>query len=303
MLALLVSLARSSFGAGTLYDASVGTLPGAQGWQFQADPNNGPVTQQVAGGLLSLTTSLDRADRAGYPSRLPSVPPFVFPNHPLIGTLDRQAGFTVRLDLRVVDEGHNARDDNGDGAFDRAGFSLLVVCHDLMAIELGFWGDRIWAQNDDASSASELFTQAEGVAIDTTVGVHVYELSVDGSGYRLFVDGSPILGGPLRDYGNAAGLAGYVYRTQDLIFFGDNTGSADSDVRVSIVTLGVGAKAGPACPGDVDWNGVTDIFDFSALAASFAQSVPMGTSGDLDLDSDVDVLDFAILAGGFGCVD
>jgi hypothetical protein len=300
---IIVIAAPGALGAGTLYDASLGTLPSAQGWQFQADPNNGPVSQQVGAGLLTLTTSLERADRAGYPSRLPTVPPFpAFPNHPLIGTLDRQAGFTVRIDARIITEGHNARDDNADGLYDRAGFSLLVVCHDLRAIEIGFWTDRVWAQDDDAVSAADLFTQAEGVALSTTAGVRTYELSVSGDSYRLFADGAPILGGPLRDYGNATGLAGYVYRTQDLIFFGDDTGSADASAQIALVTLGASPKSGPACPGDIDWSGVTDIYDFAELAASFSQAVPLGTRGDLDLDGDVDVFDFAIMGAGFGCV-
>lgn len=296
--------AASALGVGTLYDASLGTTPSAQGWQYQADPNNGPVSQQVSGGVLTLTTSSARGDRAGYPSRLPTVPPFpAFPNHPQIGTLDRQGGFTLRLDLRLADEGHNARDDNDDGLFDRAGFSVLIVCHDTMAIELGFWTDRVWAQDDDLEDASNLFTQSEGVAIDTTTSAATYELSVQGDIYRLFADGTPVLGGRLRDYTNATGLAGLVYATQDVVFFGDNTGSADASVEVSLVTLSAGAKAGPACQGDIDWSGSTDIFDFALLASWFGQDVPLGTLGDLDLSGTVDVLDFGILASGFGCVE
>ena len=69
-----------------------------------------------------------------------------------------------------------------------------------------------------------------------------------------------------------------------------------------MVTLTAAPIEGPVCAGDVDWNGVTDVFDFAALAQHFGQEVPLGTLGDLDLDGDVDVFDFADLAEAFGCV-
>ncbi len=282
-------------GAGVLYDAGLGSLPQSQDWQYQADPNNGPVTHSVSGGVLTLDSTVDRGDRAGYPTRLPTVPPLPpFPNHPGVGTLDRSAGFTVRIDARVDAEGHNTAD--------RAGFSVLVVCADLAAIEIGFWEDRIWAQEDDAGGGT-LFTQAEGAPFDTTAAEVTYELSVEGGIYRLYADGVAILGGPLRDYTSAGGLAGLVYSTQDLIFFGDNTGSADARVEVSLVRLSDGARPEPVCPGDIDASGATDVFDFAVFAGSFGQSVPLGTAGDLDVDGDVDVFDFGIFAGGFGCVE
>jgi hypothetical protein len=56
-----------------------------------------------------------------------------------------------------------------------------------------------------------------------------------------------------------------------------------------------------ACPGDVDLDGDTDVFDFAAMAAGFGSCVPSATAGDLDADGDVDVFDFAALAGDFGC--
>jgi hypothetical protein len=110
-----------------------------------------------------------------------------------------------------------------------------------------------------------------------------------------------VLGGRLRDYTALPNPGGLVYRTRDLIFWGDNTGSADASIEVALVTLTDGAVPGPACQGDVDWNGVTDVFDFATLADAFGDDVPLGTRGDLDLDGDVDVFDFAELADGFGC--
>jgi hypothetical protein len=57
-----------------------------------------------------------------------------------------------------------------------------------------------------------------------------------------------------------------------------------------------------ACPGDVDGNGATDIFDFADLADNFGAG-PGATreQGDLNGDGFVDVFDFADLADDFGC--
>jgi hypothetical protein len=57
----------------------------------------------------------------------------------------------------------------------------------------------------------------------------------------------------------------------------------------------------PACPGDLNDDASTDVFDFASFVASFGTSVPALTAGDLDGNGAVDVLDFAILAADFGC--
>ena len=60
--------------------------------------------------------------------------------------------------------------------------------------------------------------------------------------------------------------------------------------------------APPACPGDIDGDGDTDVFDFAILASNFGQSfiVPF-TNGDINGDGTVNVLDFGTFAGNFGC--
>ncbi len=58
----------------------------------------------------------------------------------------------------------------------------------------------------------------------------------------------------------------------------------------------------PGCPGDLDTNGATDVFDFSTMAANFGAG-PNATldMGDITGDGWIDVFDFAALAAGFGC--
>ena len=64
----------------------------------------------------------------------------------------------------------------------------------------------------------------------------------------------------------------------------------------------VGAYAPPVlCPGDIDGDGDTDVFDFGFIAGNFGSMVTPGTNGDLTGDGVVDVFDFAIFSGDFGC--
>src|SRR5262249_25272327 len=96
-------------------------------------------------------------------------------------------------------------------------------------VELGFWSNQVWAQND-----SPLFTHGEGASFDTTKALTDYALTVLGGSYSLSADGQPLLGGPVRDY-SAFGLP---YTLKIFLFFGDDTSSAWARVEIARVTLG-----------------------------------------------------------------
>jgi glucose/arabinose dehydrogenase len=57
----------------------------------------------------------------------------------------------------------------------------------------------------------------------------------------------------------------------------------------------------PACPGDINRDGVTDTRDLVKLISRFGQSGSLGLQGDLNFDAAVNTLDLLILLGGFGC--
>ncbi len=285
--------------AGVLFDPGLGTLPASQGWQYVPNPNNGPVVQGLTPSAVVLDTTADRLDRAGYFSRLPTIPPLPpFAQHPGIPVLDRNVGFTLTFDAAVVVEGHNARDDNGDGKDDRAGFSVIVVCEDLRAIEVAFFVDRVWVQEDDAGGSIELFTQAEGVDFDVAAGAR-FGLTIEGSAYTLRAGSVVILSGPLRSYSSATGTAGLVYKTKGMVFLGDDTGSADAVLGLGVMRIDVPAPG--YCAGDVTGDGVTNSADFNVMAANFGNPVSPGRFGDLNADGEVNTLDFNVLAGDFGC--
>jgi len=199
----------------------------------------------------------------------------------------------------VLIEGHNTRDDNADGLDDRAGFSVIIVCQDLRAIELGFFQNRVWAQNDDAGGAIHLFTQAEGATFDTTLFTR-FGLTIHGSTYTLRAGSVEILSGSLRSYTSATGTAGLVYKTAGMIFLGDNTGSADAAIELGLIRFDLPAL--DYCPGDVDGDGATTAADFNILATNFGTATSPGRSGDLTADGLVNAADFNVLASNFGCV-
>jgi hypothetical protein len=110
---------------------------------------------------------------------------------------------------------------------------MIVTSEDSIGLELGFWRDEIWAQNDNP-----LFTHAEGVSFDTTGSLIRYDLTVLNSGYTLFADGSPILSNFLRDYTAFSNpLFDFPYKTPSFLFFGDDTSSASATINLASISV------------------------------------------------------------------
>lgn len=198
-----------------LYDDSLPSTPGVQGWLIFGDNSFGTGASQtlVAGGTRLITNT---GTSAGYANRIPFFNTLVNAGFP---ALNRTAGYSLQFELQVNAESH--------ANVNRAGFSVILVSEDLFGIELGFWGDEIWAQSGPA------FTHAEGVGFDTTAAQRLFELQILGANYRLLADGSEILTGALRNYSSF----GYPYTLPRFVFLGDDTGSAGADVLLGAVTL------------------------------------------------------------------
>ncbi len=180
-----------------LYDGSLGTNPAAQGWTFGA-LGLGSYNESVTGGATFLTTT--GSERAGY-SRLSPLP------------LDSLAGYRFTFELQLDSESHSSPD--------RSGLSLVLIGSDLRGLEIGFWTNEVWVQND-----SPRFTHGEGASFDTTQRT-LYTLTVAGSSYALSAGGQALLSGALRDY-SAAGLP---YTVPNFAFVGDDTFSANAGSR------------------------------------------------------------------------
>ncbi len=200
-------------GTRVLYDGSLNTgTPDTQGFFYIPYPTGSAQASQVfTTPMTVLDTTPQMSDYAGYFTKPTLYPP-----------LDRASGYQVLLTVQIMTETHTSQN--------RAGFSLLAVSSDKRAIELGFWGNEVWAQE---GGASQPFTHAEGASFTTTTGLIDYRLSILGNCYTLMANESMVLAGPLRDYTLAPPppLPLNPYNTPNLIFLGDDTSAAQARIK------------------------------------------------------------------------
>ena len=210
-----------------LYDGELGGKPGNQSLTYVTYPFSSSALEFFENNTTILDTTAAKGDYAGYFNNPDDSPP-----------LDRAAGFTVNFTFRIYSETHSGSDRNGDGIDDRSGLSVIVICSDLAAVELGFWENEIWVQEggDDVPPNGDLFTHAEGAAFNTTEALVNYSLEILNDSYSLSAHGGQILNGTLRDYTAFSGLLD-PYETANLLFIGDDTTSASVKFAISRVSL------------------------------------------------------------------
>jgi hypothetical protein len=234
--ASLLSAAAAPAVALDLYDGALNTTPNAQGWLAygSADFQNYAST---SGGQTQLDTSSASGLQAG------------FSNHTIFGsmvngafpTLDRTTGFVLSFRVKLTSETHDSPN--------RAGFSVIAIGSDKKGIELGFWADQVFAQDD----APTLFTKDESAAFNTTTDYVNYDLLVGASTYELKANGASLLSGNVRDY--AAFVPPFPapdpYETPNYIFLGDDTTSARGNASIARVSVAVPEPASVALFGIV----------------------------------------------------
>lgn len=210
----MLSVSSSQAAVVNLY-SGVG-LPSDEAWLAYADDSaisGGSATQTVVSGGVRLVT--DNTVMSGYSNYAG----FTHKNN-AFPSLDRSQGFELAFTARINAESHLNNH--------RAGFSVILLGSDRRGVELGFWGDEIWAQRE-----TPLFTHGEGVAVDTTV-TRNYRLRIQGDDYSLLADANPLLNGQIKDY-TAFGLPPYTL--SNFVFLGDDTSSASADVLLGPVIL------------------------------------------------------------------
>jgi hypothetical protein len=203
---LVVLLAMTSASsADVLYDGSLGTPPTDQSWVYQTNPDPADATQTLISGGIQLDTTLDTADAAGY-----------FRGDQ---TLSQQGGYALEFDVAINSENH----DN----LNRAGFSVLLIRDDLKGVELAFWDDFIFQQNSD-------FTAYAASASHDTTTRQSYTLLIEETSWTLSSGGSDIFSGAMLQYDSASHP---IYAQPNVIFLGDDTGSADAVISLYQVAL------------------------------------------------------------------
>ena len=201
-----------------LYDAASGDIPSTQLMNFIDFPSGAAVLTYENSGTILNTTISGSETYAGWVSTAGSTPGF-----PL---LDQATGFQVNFSLQVENESHSNNN--------RAGFSMIILSKDGRGIELAFWENEIWAQNDDSTGG--LFTHGDAAIFNTTTGLINYQLTIINDTYALTTNGTSILSGPLRDYSNFEGFPD-PYQTPNFLFIGDNTTSAQARIRLSYLSV------------------------------------------------------------------
>ena len=214
----------------TLYDAKSGVTPDTKIMSFFDFPP-GEIIQTYENGSITLdTTKSGNSTYAGWISNATNT--LGFPN------LGHATGFQLDFTMQVENESHT--NDK------RAGFSIIILGEDARGIELAFWQNEIWAQNDDATGG--LFTRGEGITFPTTTGLINYQVIVVNDIYTLTANGVSILNGPVRDYSNFEGFPD-PYQTPNFLFLGDDTTSAQARIRLSYLSVtGTERTALPTAP-------------------------------------------------------
>lgn len=152
--------------------------------------------------------------------------------NPAFPNLDRNAGFTLTVGFRLLQEDHSLN-------ANRAGFSLTLLDNQHRGVEIGFQNDRIFAQRDGAN----LFTAGESNAADaaSAFAFNRWDLNVGPAGYSLtradLTGASPVLSGALRDYSSVGFPANLAYGASNFVFVGDNTTSAGAVFTLSYLAV------------------------------------------------------------------
>ncbi|MCC6473052.1 MAG: hypothetical protein IT514_04830 [Burkholderiales bacterium] len=189
--------------AAPLYDGSLGTLPGAQGWFFVPV---GLYSQTLSGGAVNLDTSFGSMTQAGY--------------FRADRDIDSTAGVRLSFSAQLLAETH--------AGTDRAGFSVIMLDRQRKGIELGFWSSPagVFAQGGPG------FTRAENTSFATGAMAR-YTLQLLNGQYTLRSGPDTLLSGAMRDYSSF----GFPYTTANFLFFGDDTSSAAASVRLASVAI------------------------------------------------------------------
>lgn len=194
----------------TLYDASAGTLPSAQGWLPLVA--GGSASQSMVGGNYRLDTSAPTTVIWGN-GRLSPV------------TLDTAAGFDLSFSLQMVNETHSS--------VNRSGYSVVMIGADpTKALEIAFWNDHVFVYDFDPAQPDR-FVHGADAAFDTTAAMTDYTLAVRNQQFTLSANGSLLFGGALRDYTPE----GLPYTTPNFLFFGDDSSRGTSVSLLSNVSI------------------------------------------------------------------
>ncbi len=176
---LLLAVGSAGFAQSfTLYSGASGVTPDDASWGWNYLSTGGSAVKAASGGVTTLDSTASDGISAGF-STVTSArsTPFV---------LNNALGYTVGFDVQVNSENHSnaSADKNADGLADRSGVSLIVLGSDHKGVEMAFWQNEIWPQQDNPLFIHNPVTERAQGANLTSLLAH-YNLSVKGTTYAL----------------------------------------------------------------------------------------------------------------------
>lgn len=249
------------------YDASLGTLPSAQGWTLEEIGAASPPYSVGGGELRQGPTSPSGNQGWGIDNAQ--------------ANFASQAGQVFELDARVV---ASTFDPNGSGPGNwRAGFTLLIVDRNLRLVALGLTNSGLVVSTDRNFALST----SVNVPLDTTSAFRRYRVEVNSTGTRVFVD--DVLAASL-------GVPQPTFLITPKAYFGDlSTGSCDVRIRsVRWGTLSATVPLAAAGPNDNAYftgtrpdpgAGSTTIYSVNSLTVDTGGSFTLGSGETLNLNN------------------
>jgi hypothetical protein len=182
------------------YDASLGTLPHDQGWEYYENTNTQAPPPSISGGVLRLgptTAGVQGYRRSDY-------------------AIDFDIGVDLMANLRIVNSTVWEA-----GTTRRAGYYLFIGDHLGRIVTVGIGSDRIFLGSDN--------THANGgiMPVDTTAAFNDYSLTVRSDGAHLSMNGNHLL---------SVALGPTNLSLANTVWFGDLSGVAFSESEMTYLS-------------------------------------------------------------------
>lgn len=239
-LSLLAGAIRTEAASISLYDGSLGGTPTSQGWLSFTSTGG---TQTTIGSQTNLNTLANSSFFAGYSNyngSLSNTPSVITPTslvNASFPTLNRTSGYTVSFTVQLLSQFNDSPN--------RAGFSVIALSSDKKGIEIGLRNSDIFSQNV-GFTVGEVNNSAQ--ITNLLASLTTYNLEILGDTYTLKAGTNILLNGLLRDYSNAIGFGTDVYRTNNFLFFGDDTHSAQANVNIKSLSVNTDQDVPPQTP-------------------------------------------------------
>jgi hypothetical protein len=224
-LALVLIMGSSLPGFAQRYDASLGTLPEAQGFT-RVDTGEAP-NPTVSGGILHQGPTSGAIPNGNQYWKAPSV-------------LVNFDNFVMEARLKIIFSNY-VPDGGGAPGYDRYGYYFQIGDKDEHFFTIGLTSDGPGPRNGIAITSDDAASRGSGVpltAFDTTDDFHIYRFEVKNGQGSLFIDHNLFASTPIGAAYPGLGVSNYV-------LFGDGSSTGISESELTYFQIGTDATPEP----------------------------------------------------------